>query len=101
MELTYVKVIDGWHERQMSSGLDILSVNETDLSADNMNQLANESIEELEYYQWRLKTTFELKNTPSITEIEIKSDNCEIFAKAVMYELDSSYSRTFVRELLT
>ena len=51
MELTYVKVIDGWHERQMSSGLDILSVNETDLSADNMNQLANESIEELEYYQ--------------------------------------------------
>lgn len=61
MELTYVKVIDGWHERQMSSGLDILSVNETDLSADNMNQLANESIEELEYYQWRLKTTFELK----------------------------------------
>ena len=46
----------------MSSGLDILSVNETDLSADNMNQLANESIEELEYYQWRLKTTFELKN---------------------------------------
>ena len=32
------KVIDGWHERQMSSGLDI-QLNETDLSADNMNQL--------------------------------------------------------------
>ena len=42
------KVIDGWHERQMSSGLEL---DENDLTIDSMNQLANESMQDLEYYQ--------------------------------------------------